>query len=241
MLQACLNGAREARAHAALPRSPGELADAAAAVRAAGAGELHIHPRGPDGIESLAPEDVSAALRAVRAAVPGMPVGVSSGAWIPPGDAARLDHLRAWDLLPDYASVNLSEQDAPDTMEALASRGVGIEAGLATLADTRRFLALPGHRACLRVLVEIELQDPEEAAAEAVAMLDRLAAAELGRPILLHGFEACAWDMLRLAAQRGLDTRIGLEDVLVLPDGRPAPDNAALVTAARELIGGPTG
>ena len=28
---------------------------------------------------------------------------------------------------------------------------------------------------------------------------------------------------------------IGLEDVLVLPDGTRAPDNAALVAAAREL------
>ncbi|WP_118133364.1 3-keto-5-aminohexanoate cleavage protein [Oceanicella sp. SM1341] len=241
MLQACLNGAREARTHAALPRSPGELAEDAAAVRAAGADELHIHVRDAEGAESLAPADVSAALRAVRAAVPGMPVGVSTGAWIRPGGAARLEHVRAWELLPDYASVNLSEQDAPDTMEALASRGVGIEAGLSTLADTRRFLALPGHRACLRVLIEIDLQEAEEAEAEALAILERLAAADLGRPLLLHGTDSCTWAMVGLAAARGLDTRIGLEDVLVMPDGRPAADNAALVSAARALLGGTGG
>ncbi|MGN6634958.1 MAG: 3-keto-5-aminohexanoate cleavage protein [Oryzihumus sp.] len=33
--------------------------------------------------------------------------------------------------------------------------------------------------------------------------------------------------------RRGLDTRVGLEDTLRLPDGTPAPDNAALVAAAR--------
>ena len=38
--------------------------------------------------------------------------------------------------------------------------------------------------------------------------------------------------------RRGLDTRIGLEDVLVLPDGSPATDNAALVAAARALGAG---
>jgi uncharacterized protein (DUF849 family) len=37
------------------------------------------------------------------------------------------------------------------------------------------------------------------------------------------------------ASRRGLDTRIGLEDVLVLPDGSPAHDNLDLVRAAREL------
>ena len=36
--------------------------------------------------------------------------------------------------------------------------------------------------------------------------------------------------------RRGLQARIGLEDVLVLPDGRQAVDNAELVAAARDLI-----
>ena len=35
---------------------------------------------------------------------------------------------------------------------------------------------------------------------------------------LLHGFEAAAWVFIELAAKRGYDTRIGLEDTLVLPD-----------------------
>jgi uncharacterized protein (DUF849 family) len=33
----------------------------------------------------------------------------------------------------------------------------------------------------------------------------------------------------------GLPTRIGLEDTLVLPDGAPAPENAALVRVASAL------
>ena len=33
-------------------------------------------------------------------------------------------------------------------------------------------------------------------------------------------------------AARGRDVRVGLEDVDLLPDGRPAPDNASLITEA---------
>lgn len=43
MLQACLNGGLQKTAHSAVPVSPDELARDAAAVRAAGANELHIH------------------------------------------------------------------------------------------------------------------------------------------------------------------------------------------------------
>jgi uncharacterized protein (DUF849 family) len=39
--------------------------------------------------------------------------------------------------------------------------------------------------------------------------------------------------MARRAAALGLMLRIGLEDVAELPDGSPAPDNAALVAATR--------
>ncbi|WP_346540125.1 3-keto-5-aminohexanoate cleavage protein [Micromonospora sp. DPT] len=56
-----------------------------------------------------------------------------------------------------------------------------------------------------------------------------------GPPVLLHGEGAAAWPVLAEAVRRGLDTRIGLEDTLGLPDGAPASDNAALVAAARAL------
>ena len=40
------------------------------------------------------------------------------------------------------------------------------------------------------------------------------------------------WAVLDAAVPRGREIRIGLEDVLTLPDGRRAPDNAALVVEA---------
>ncbi|MFJ4618591.1 3-keto-5-aminohexanoate cleavage protein [Streptomyces sp. NPDC088812] len=48
---------------------------------------------------------------------------------------------------------------------------------------------------------------------------------------------AVPWPVLRLAGRLGLATRIGLEDTLVLPDGRRALSNAQLVTAALHRYG----
>jgi len=47
---------------------------------------------------------------------------------------------------------------------------------------------------------------------------------------------AAAWAFIELAARRGYDTRVGLEDILVLPDGTRARDNAELVAAARCIV-----
>ena len=75
IIQACLNGARPAGYHPALPLTPDAIAHDAAACVAAGAAELHIHPRGADGRESLAPDvieiealSVAAGIRAVAGA-----------------------------------------------------------------------------------------------------------------------------------------------------------------------------
>ena len=95
MLQACLNGNRDKVFHAATPLTPRELAADARAVVEAGAEQLHIHPRNAVGRESLHPDDTAAALEAIRASVPGIPVGVSTGWWIAPGGRARQQHIRA--------------------------------------------------------------------------------------------------------------------------------------------------
>jgi uncharacterized protein (DUF849 family) len=235
MLQACLNGNHQPGSVPGLPVTPEELARAAKAVRAEGADELHFHPRGADGAESLSPRDVSAALTAVRAAVPGMPVGVSTGDWIAPGGRARQAELRAWEVLPDYVSVNLAEPDADEVIALMLAKGVGVEVGLASRADARRFLGLPEAGQVRRVLVEMEA-DPTRAAAEAETILAALAEGpEL--EVLLHGEQASLWPMIDMAARLGLDTRVGLEDGRLLPDWRPASGNAEMVRAARSRLG----
>jgi len=232
MLQACLNGDRPKTANAAVPVTVAELAADAVGVVAAGANELHLHPRGADGLESLEPDDIAQAVRAIRAAVPGVPVGLSTREQIRPGGRARLALLRTWHLLPDYVSVNLGEDDAPEVIDIMLAKGIGIEAGLASVADARRLAGLARAKDCLRVLIEIEVQSVEKAlqmAAEAIRVFDD---AQLAMPRLLHGFDKTKWPLYREALRRGLDARIGFEDGLLLPSGEPAPDNAALIRAA---------
>jgi uncharacterized protein (DUF849 family) len=51
-----------------------------------------------------------------------------------------------------------------------------------------------------------------------------------------HGYGIACWAVNRRALERGHGIRTGLEDTTVLPDGRPARDNADLVRAAALLI-----
>lgn len=229
MLQVCLNGARTRAEFAALPVSPAELAAAAAAAVAAGAADIHLHPKTADGADSLAPDVVAAAVTAVRAAVGAVPVGVTTGAWAEEDPGRRAALVRAWTVLPDHASVNWHEDGARDVTEALLSRGIGVEAGIFSgTGAAERFHASGLAPEVLRVLAEITDTDPATAAATAS---DLLAALGPG-PVLLHGQDGGAWPVLAHARALGLDTRIGLEDVLTLPDGTAPAGNADLVRAA---------
>jgi uncharacterized protein (DUF849 family) len=232
IIQACLNGARPADYHSALPLTPKALASDAAACIAAGAAELHVHPRGADGRESLSPEVMDQSVLALRRSCPGTLVGVSTGEWIEKGRQRTLDAIAGWRELPDYASVNLSEKDAPAVMDLLERRGVGIEAGLASAADAERFVGLKLGRPVHRILIEISEQELEralEVADEIMAVLER---ANVRRPILAHGFDATVWPFVSLAAGRRWSTRVGLEDGCELQHGELASGNAALVAEA---------
>lgn len=73
-------------------------------------------------------------------------------------------------------------------------------------------------------------------AVEAAAGIDRiLDEAEVPGRRLHHGVGLATWKVIARALPLGHDVRIGLEDTLVLPDGRKASDNADLVRAARRM------
>ncbi|MEV6554032.1 3-keto-5-aminohexanoate cleavage protein [Streptomyces sp. NPDC051597] len=236
MLQACLNGARTRAECAHLPVTPQELAAAAREAVAAGAQDLHVHPKNRDAEDTLEPAVVAAVLTAIRSAVPGIPVGVTTGAWAAPYAEMRAAHVRAWTVLPDHASVNWHEDGAAEVAAALLERGVGIEAGIYSgTAALQRFRTWPQAHQVLRVLAEITDTSPQAAVRAAVGLLDELRPVTTS-PILLHGEDEAAWPVLRLAVSRRLDIRIGLEDVLQLPDGTPTQTNADLVQAAQQII-----
>ncbi len=232
-LKACVNGARTPDQHSALPVTPEQLAAAAVAVHQAGAQAVHLHPKTSDGTDSLAGDVVGEAVSAVRHAVPGLPLGVTTGYWALPDPRARLRAVEGWDELPDFASVNWHEPGAEDLAGLLLSKGVGVEAGLFNVDAAAAWAASDLAEHCMRVMIELP-SDGDAAAADALIAVVEAAASSV--PVLLHGMDESCWPLLQHAAARGVQARIGLEDTLLLPDGNQAPDNEALVAVAMDLL-----
>jgi uncharacterized protein (DUF849 family) len=234
IIQACINGARPNDYHPKLPVTAEAVALDGASCISAGAAELHIHPRGPDGRESLMAVDE--AIRAVRIRSPGTLIGVSTGTWIEGDEQRTRNCIAAWRELPDYASVNLSEADAPDVIALLDRMGVGVEAGLATVADARRFVAIPNCHRVFRILIEPGEQQVEQADKIADGIEQVLGKANVRRQTLLHGCDRTVWHFVERARQRRWSTRVGLEDGCHLANGDIASGNADLVANALRIF-----
>lgn len=234
LIQAALNGLTTRSDHPAVPMTADDFVRDAVAVVAAGAGAIHLHPRDAAGAETIDPAVVNPLVARVKEAA-GVPVGITTGAWIEPDVEQRLAAIRAW-TTPDYASVNLSEEGAVQVMDALLAAGVGIEAGLATAEDAE-LLATSGFAdRVTRILVEPFAEEHGDDA-EAVLATARAIHATLDRhgitaPRLQHSEGVAAWPLLRDALAHGLDTRIGLEDTRIHEYGELAEGNAALVAEA---------
>jgi len=170
-----------------------------------------------------------ATVAAIRAAAPGLPVGLSTSEAIDRDPFARSAAVRSWRRVPDFVSINLSELGWAGIVRAALHAGIGVDAGLATTTDAEEFAGSPFTHQVVRALVEVE-GGVAEARAIAKLIPD-------GVPQLWHGYGERTWEVLAAGAAAGVDVRVGLEDTLVLPDGRSASGNAELVAAAVELGG----
>jgi uncharacterized protein (DUF849 family) len=236
-IKACLNGRRDPSEHPAVPVTPAQLAEAATAAVAAGAEAVHLHPRGSDGTESLRAADVGAAVAAVRAACPHVPVGVTTGLWAAGDARTRHERVGEWagldrTALPDFASLNLAEDGSRELATALAAAGIGVEAGVWSVADAGALASYEPDGGWLRVMVEISGVGASGAAAHADQILECLAATAPAAPVLLHGEQQSCWPLIEHAGRLGLPTRIGLEDITVGPVGEPVTGNGELVRLA---------
>jgi uncharacterized protein (DUF849 family) len=238
LLQATLNGPLAKADHSAVPVTWPELAADAAQCVSAGARAFHVHPRDESGAESLHARVVDQVVQAVREPH-GLPVGVTTGEWIEPGLPQRLRLIREW-TQPDYASVNLSEPGAVEVMQALLATRVGIEAGVATVADAELLVGCGLAGRVTRVLIEPVEVSKLDAVPLVSAIHDVLDRAEVRAPRLQHGDGEATWILIEDAVRRGIDTRVGFEDTLLLPGGQLAASNADLVRAAYELGAGRT-
>jgi uncharacterized protein (DUF849 family) len=232
LIEVALNGGRTRAEHPRVPCSPAELAAAAKEAVAAGAGAAHFHVRAADQRETLDADDVARAVSAVRAAIPGIPFGVSTGLWMVRDARERHEKVAAWKTFPDFASVNFNEAGGIALAEMLLAKGVGVEAGMGSVLATEKFLESRLAARCRWVLLEPEQQEMEPALAVVAKIEEMLRDAGIDLPIILHGVGRTAWDLIDVAAQRGYETRIGLEDALTLRDGRRPEGNGELVAEA---------
>ncbi|WP_017613199.1 3-keto-5-aminohexanoate cleavage protein [Nocardiopsis salina] len=232
---ACLNGDRRPGSHPALPVSLDQMVEDAHSAVDAGATDLHVHPRGPGGAESLDPQVVGSLMERLRDDGPQVPVSLTTALSAESDPVRRYDLVQRWasPTLPDSVTVNLHEAGSVDLVHLLHDRRVDVEAGLWTV-DAARILVATGITVSA-VLIEptqVQIDDARRNADTIVALLDR---AEDSRPRMLHGADATAWPLLEAALAAGMDVRIGLEDTLRLPDGEEARSNADLVARAAEM------
>jgi hypothetical protein len=166
-----------------------------------------MHPREAQGRESLDRAVIGRAVSQVRAAVPGVPIGVSTGAWIEPDHRRRATTVGQWEG-PDMASVNLSEPGASAVMQALFGRGIGVEAGTSSVEDVYALADTGFQDRLLRALVEIAdpVEHPDAEARKIDEALDHIG---ITVPRLHHGEGRATWPVLRQGKLLGRDIRIG--------------------------------
>jgi uncharacterized protein (DUF849 family) len=233
LLQAALNGDRDLPL---VPRTPDELAAEARASVDAGARVLHLHPYDADGRQTFDAEPCAAAIRAVRAVCPGIPVSLSTSAEIEADPERRRSLVGGWTEPPELVTANQGEEGIVDLCALLVERGIGIEAGLLTVDDAHAFVAAGIAGQCVRAMVEPLGEDPDMAVAEAEAIENVLAIAGIGLEQVHHGDGPACWAVNRRGAALGHGIRTGLEDTPVLPDGSLATGNGELVAAAAAML-----
>jgi uncharacterized protein (DUF849 family) len=232
-LQAALNGDSS---HPAAPRTPTAIAESARAAVSEGAQSVHVHAFDDTGRETLDGAACARVMRAIRARCPQIPISLTTSAAIVGSVAERLRIVEAWEEMPDLVSANQGEPGIVELCDLLLSRGVGIEAGLLTPDDARAFVRSGLAGRCRRVLIEPLDPDLDVALSNAAQMEAIVVSAGIALEQVHHGYGLPCWAVNRRAVERGHGIRTGLEDITLLPDGRPARDNADLVAAAAVLI-----
>jgi uncharacterized protein (DUF849 family) len=234
-LQAALNGDRQ---HPAVPKTADKIAKDVKAVIDAGADSAHVHAFDDNGEETLDAIACSRMLKAIRSLCPGVSVSLTTSATIVPDPDKRMAIVQTWTDFPDLVTANQGEEGIIELSEWLMSRGVGIEAGLLSADDARKFIASPIRDKCRRVLIEPLDKDPTEALRHAAEMEEIVLNAGITIEQVHHGYDIACWAVNARAIGRGHGIRTGLEDVAVLPNGLTAESNAQLVRAAMSMING---
>jgi uncharacterized protein (DUF849 family) len=114
-------------------------------------------------------------------------VSFSTSAGIEPDPARRLALVARWTVLPELVTANQGEPGIAELCAHLVARGVGIEAGVLSLADAELFVRSGLAKSCVRVLIEPLDADPQQAVAHAAAIEERLLGAGITLEQVHHG------------------------------------------------------
>lgn len=237
LIKAAINGGRSRDEHPAIPLSADEIAAAAVAAVRAGADVVHAHARTEDGGQSIAPNDIAAMVRAVRAADPSVIVGTTTGLWTCSGHAERMASIAQWpqEWLPDFASVAFSEEGADEAAVLVRERGMVLESAVWHIDEVPALLASPTLHDNVRILIEPEDEDTQDAIDHARRIAAAIRDAGVTVPLLYHGYDETAWPVVQAAIEDGCEVRVGFEDMLTLPGGQTAADNVSMVRTARAM------
>jgi uncharacterized protein (DUF849 family) len=236
LLKIALNGARSKKENKHLPQSLEEIEKEVQVLYRNGCKVFHIHCYDKNGNESLKPDDVSNLVSLVKNISPEIQLGISSGDWIEPDFKKRISYIKGWQIIPDFISVNMIEDNAIEISNLLISKGVLIEAGLNEKKAAEIFAESRLRKGCCRILIEPEPEIFESAIATVNEIESILNKHKIKIPRLLHGFNSVSWDILREARKRGYDSRIGMEDIIYLESGEKVKSNLEIVIEARKII-----
>jgi len=242
------NGGRRGKSdHPAIPLTPDELAQDAAACLAAGASVLHLHVRDAAGRHSLSPELYADAIAAVRRAVgDALVIQITTeavGRYAPEEQMAAVRAVR-----PEAVSLALRELAPGEADKA------GFAAFMAWLQDEgiAPQIILYDRQDVDRLLQWAADGVLDAAATSALFVLGRYAEGQRSNPVDLLAFlgvgpvpfrdwMVCAFgpNEPRCAALAGLlggHVRVGFENNLHRPDGRLAASNAELAGETARLL-----
>lgn len=245
------NGARRGKSdHPALPITLDELVTTAVSCHAAGADGIHVHVRDENGEHSLDVGQYREALAAIKAAVPGFFLQVTSeaaGRFGPEAQMQMIEQLRPRSVSLAYSELMRAPTDtatATTFYAWAAANDVGIHHIAYTPDELQIFLKAVGQGIIPGTAHQLQL------------VLGSYAAAKPSRPSDLDAYEKlldaykdefslewmiCAFgsaetDCLVETAKRGGKLRVGFENSLWNADGSLAKDNAQRVAEVRAAV-----
>lgn len=241
------NGARRTPAdHVGVPITPETLAECAARCAQAGATWFHVHVRDEQGAHSLDPGRYAEAFAAIRERVGNdMVLQMTTeavGRYAPAEQMAAVRQVR-----PEAVSLAVRELFAQDATldealafaHELAEQGTAMQFIVYDAADLARLVALHqrpgGFQGCPEVLLVLGSYALRRAGHPG-ELVPLLAAMPAGWRWSACAFGASELACLAACAALGGGLRIGFENNVWLPDGRPAPDNAALVSRLAQTL-----